>query len=242
MKPKLTVVALYNYDNSIFDTLTVPQGVDKPALIDLILCECADFNTVYPDPVMFKARVGAWSVRRLPIWERLLSTTTYEYNPINNYDRTETITESIDRTGTDSTQSTVTHTGTDSTQTNASAAHTGTVQTAGNYTDTESNTAFNSDTFADASKLTHAGTTTDTNNLTDTTSGTGTRTLNLSDSNAGTRTLNLNDSTEKEIHAVGNIGITTTQQMIEQERDVVRFDIYQEILYDYINAFCVQVY
>ena len=240
--PKLSIVALYNYDNTIFDALNVPVGVDKPALIDLILSECSDFNVVFPDPAFFKARLAAWSIRRLPIWQRLFDTTSYEYDPIANYDRRETITESIDRTGTDSTASTITHTGTDATQTSASATHTGTVQTSGAYTDTESKTAFNTSDFADTSKLAHTGTSTDTNNLNDSTSGSGTRTLNLNDSNTGTRTLNLNDSTEKEIHAVGNIGVTTTQQMITQEREISRFDIYQEILYDYINVFCVQVY
>lgn len=42
--------------------------------------------------------------------------------------------------------------------------------------------------------------------------------------------------------AKGNIGVTTTQQMIERQRNVVQFDIYGYIVKDYINTFCAEVY
>ena len=40
----------------------------------------------------------------------------------------------------------------------------------------------------------------------------------------------------------GNIGITTTQQMIKEERDVSTFDIYGYIVRDFKERFCVLVY
>lgn len=40
----------------------------------------------------------------------------------------------------------------------------------------------------------------------------------------------------------GNIGVTTTQQMIEAERDVVLFDIYVKIADDFHRAFCLDCY
>ena len=40
----------------------------------------------------------------------------------------------------------------------------------------------------------------------------------------------------------GNIGVTTTQQMIEEERRVVEFDIYHYIAEDFKADFCLLVY
>lgn len=40
----------------------------------------------------------------------------------------------------------------------------------------------------------------------------------------------------------GNIGITTTQQMIKEEREVSEFNVIQYIIDDFQNEFCLQVY
>lgn len=47
--------------------------------------------------------------------------------------------------------------------------------------------------------------------------------------------------TEK-MRAYGNIGVTTTQQMIEQERKIVQFSIYEYISRQFAEAFCLLVY
>lgn len=46
----------------------------------------------------------------------------------------------------------------------------------------------------------------------------------------------------REMRAHGNIGVTTTQQMIEQEREVDKFNIYDVILRDFKIEFCVLKY
>ena len=40
----------------------------------------------------------------------------------------------------------------------------------------------------------------------------------------------------------GNIGVTSTQQLIREERDVAEFNIYDAISSDFKNRFCVLVY
>ena len=40
----------------------------------------------------------------------------------------------------------------------------------------------------------------------------------------------------------GNIGVTTTQQMIEAEREVVQFSVIEFIADDFKNEFCISVY
>ena len=44
------------------------------------------------------------------------------------------------------------------------------------------------------------------------------------------------------LHTHGNIGVTTTQQMIEAERECVRYNLYDEIAADYQMAFCLDIY
>lgn len=95
---------------------------------------------------------------------------------------------------------------------NESSSSTGTGTASGSTTVTGSATAYNSDQFADVSKSVSSGS----NN---TTSG-------------GTFT--------SRIH--GNIGVTTTQQMIQQERDIVKFCMTEFIINDFITRFCIGVY
>lgn len=214
----LNLIALYNYDNTLLDDLEIPTGLDRNACIDFLLTETSSFNMIYPDPQIFKQRLDTWNTRRMPIWLKLWDTTQYDYDPIANYDRTETHTE------------TVIHTGTDSTQRNDQTTHTGTVSNQNIATDTTKKTGYNSDTLQTTEQTEYSGNSTDTNNLTDNSQGNSTLTRNLQ------------DSVTRSIRAYGNIGVTTTQQMIEAERESVRFDMYKVICDDFIDAFCVYTY
>ena len=52
--------------------------------------------------------------------------------------------------------------------------------------------------------------------------------------------------TEKEgthkLHAYGNIGVTTTQEMIKQERKIDLFNVYDIIIEDFKMRFCILIY
>ena len=226
MLAKLTVIGLYNYDNTLFDGMSLPNGIVRNTLIDTILNECSSFAVVHPDPVIFKRFLNSWSTRRVNIWSKLLATTEYEYDPIANYDRTEEHSETVQRAANETT--TVSSTGT--------TINTGTVTNAGSNggTTTEQKTAFNSDTLATTGQEQYSG------NHSDTT------TNNLSESNSVSGSDQRNalstDTITRRLHAFGNIGVTTTQQMIDQERAIDLFDIYAIILSDFIETFCVQVY
>lgn len=103
----LSPLGLYQWDQSVFDLMVIPQALDKPTLIDNLLAETAELEVLYPNPVVFKNLVGVWSNKQLDIWNRLWETTQYEYNPIENYNRYET--------GSDDSSGTRTHSGTDTT-------------------------------------------------------------------------------------------------------------------------------
>ena len=45
-----------------------------------------------------------------------------------------------------------------------------------------------------------------------------------------------------ELHAHGNIGVTTTQQLIREQRDIEQFNMYDIIIEDFKMRFCILVY
>lgn len=94
----------------------------------------------------------------------------------------------------------------------------------GSSSTTSKKTAYNSNAFADSGKTESEG------QQTDSSSDSAETSQERSDS----RTL---DSTVR-----GNIGVTTTQQMIQSQRDVVQFNVIDHIIHDFITRFCVMVY
>ena len=123
----LSPLGLYRWDDTIFNLMQIPTELDRDTLIDNILMETAELEVLYPNPVVFKNLVAIWSNRQIDVWNKLYATTQYEYNPIENYDRSETGSDNtinhVTHSGTDSTTDNETHTGTD--RTNNSTAHTG---------------------------------------------------------------------------------------------------------------------
>lgn len=54
-----------------------------------------------------------------------------------------------------------------------------------------------------------------------------------------------NSGTDKDVrdgYARGNIGVTTTQQMIQSQRETVMFNLYETILEEFRERFCILVY
>ena len=113
----LSPLGLYNWDNTIFDLMQIPSALDRETLIQNLLAETAELEVLYPNPVIFKNLLGVWSAKQIDIWNRLYATTQYEYNPIENYNRYETGSDSgtgrTTHSGTDTTTETTTHGGTD---------------------------------------------------------------------------------------------------------------------------------
>lgn len=91
----LSIYGLYSYNPQIFDNLVLPDGLDKDLLVSDILTECSDFTLLYPNYDFMKMLIGVWSQKELLIWTRLHESETIEYNPIENYDRHESISRNV---------------------------------------------------------------------------------------------------------------------------------------------------
>lgn len=103
-----TILGYYQYDETFFDTLIVPDFLNKELLINEIIIQAGLLETAYSDGDLLKKLIGLWSVARAEDWERMYNALYSEYVPIHNYDKHST----IDNTGQSSVESGNIETGT----------------------------------------------------------------------------------------------------------------------------------
>ena len=91
----LSIMGMYEYDNSLFDGLNVPTYtdknnavhiVDKSAVINSILLNCAELEIIYPNFDTMKLAIGVWSISEQDTWRKMYATQMAEYNPLWNVD------------------------------------------------------------------------------------------------------------------------------------------------------------
>lgn len=264
------------FDNEISDVkewADLPQTFNVTSLVLYLLHKYGKIAVKDYSNAELTSLTSIWHAANYYRFSGLAATTKQTYNPIENYNRTET--ESVERTPdlttetehTETPRVTTTETATrtpDLTDTDTDArtfTDSGTTATAGETDQTISATAgvmpydsavFHNATTSDAGKfessetITHGKKTTNGGTLTHTTTGQDetviTRSATGINTDAETRTETGTDTTERETHISGNIGVTTTQEMLEQERKIVNFVFLDEYVSAWVNAFCVGVW
>ena len=248
----MSVIGLYEWDNTLFDLLSIPAGLNKDNVINSLLAEVSDLEVLYPNPVVMKNLIGIWSASCQYKWNHLYNTMMLEYNPIDNYDRTETRTLNSQGSGTNSTggSDTITEGGSDTITEGGTDTLTegGTDTASGNSSTSEKTAGFNSSPSAlvdkgqqtgQTSGTTQYGKTVDTDygKTQETEYG---KTLQNSYGKTGTDSFSRSDS--ETIRARGNIGTVTTQAMIKDEREIADFNMYDIIINEFKQRFCLLVY
>lgn len=209
-----------------------------------------------------------WNMRKVE-YEKIKNAIMAEYNPINNYSMEEkhtgTDTTASKNSGTDIT--TDTHTGTDTlaktgnienakgtTQTNTAGITATTTNVAAEITSVNQVSAYDSNDFANHDKnitstpetkqtvansgadtIAYSGKDTVTNNLTDTT------TYNTTQESSIKHGHNIDNTTTYDtlLTRVGNIGVTTSQQMIESEYILrLKHSLIELFLTEFIRNYC----
>lgn len=255
-RASIDLLSMYQYDNTVLSGLTLPTDeeghdlIDKDDVIDNLLMETAELELIYSDIRFMTLAVTSWSKKECPIWKELYDTMHYEYNPIWNKDGTvdETITRNLagsDNTSKGNTRSqditdTRNLTSTDDFTRTDNLAHTD------DATTTTDVYGYNSSTAAPKTKVTVDNDTSDTgtqrNAGTHTDGGTvrsaGTVTDAGYDNRATTDTGTITTSRTEQ----GNIGLTSTQELIEQQRNTVKFNVIDYIIADFKKRFCLMVY
>lgn len=199
----LTVMGLYDYDNTIFNSLYLPTGVDRQTVIDTIVLETSELECLYPSPAFMKQAVTMWGNTMKPTFDRIWTAINLEYNPIENYDRQETESSTANRE----------HGGKDISQ--------GSTIDSGSLTNKVA--GFDSSTLVDHDESVSSATGTDRTEL--------------------THGETIEDITSRTSRIHGNIGVTTSQQMLESELDIApRLNFYRFIAEEFKKRFCILVY
>ena len=98
MPATISINGLYQYDNTLINGMVIPPAMNKAALINYIISECAELELAIPRPDTLKIMIESWSLARLHSWIRLYESTVQDYNMIHNYDRYEEWTDHGDGT------------------------------------------------------------------------------------------------------------------------------------------------
>lgn len=175
-------------------------------------------------------------------WERLYNTLKLEYNPISNYDMTET--ETVSDTGENTKQQTTTDTATESrSDTSESEATNNTTNTNTlNGTQTGKKTGFNSGSFVDDTQQLNNQTESGATNNTSTAETSSSKTGSLNSTNTINGTDTTSKNIERELNRSGNIGVTTSQQMIESERELYLWKFFDVVFADIDKILTLKVY
>lgn len=222
-KATLSIIGLYNHDESIFDNLSLPNGVDADTVKESILMECAELELLYPDFDFMKNAIGVWCAKEMPFWEKVREMETAEYNPIENYDRYDTEVETTDRAH----------------DKNANNVVSGTTTNKGKDISVEN--GYNRELVA--------GYDSETPKLNNETRNNNTSNANTESETKGqTAQMNTekgkeNENRVKSLHSHGNVGVTTVAQMIaEMVKVLPEVNTVAVIVNSFKQRFCLMVY
>lgn len=203
----LSFLALYDYDDTLFDGLIFPAEVDRDILIENFLAETAELEVIYPDPYFMKRALTIYGRRQAAVWASLAETFELEYNPIWNVDGKVTETETRDLKHTDDS---------DRTEKGSSTS---------SGTEEGKRAGYNSSSYG--------------NDELNVSNGQGTANLNTKEARKGSDTGTVTHETVR----TGNIGVTTTQQMLREELEIrPQLNIYSYIIEDLKSRFCLLIY
>ena len=215
-----------DYLPSLLDGVVVPAGINTDILKSQIMLECGLLTPLYSEPAVMKAAIAQWFAARTWTFEHLLKIVQAEYSPIENYDRNEHWEKEIDSwrditeqlSGKDQRDF-------DSTLSNKDTT---TRSVEGDLTTEQEVSPYNSSSYVDSQKSTVS----DGQEITTETEY-GRKDTQNDDITYGKKTTTDDDLDHNEEYTGrthGNIGVTTNQQMIEQELDLLaKFNIYSWI-------------
>ncbi len=211
----LSILGLYQYDDTLFEDMVLPDTVDPNVLIPNLLFECAELEVLYPDWDFMKMMIEVWSSKELPTWERIANLAALEYNPIENYDRREDAIDTENRKRDTNRTDTIENTS------NGNSV---------NNTDTLNRVAgFNTNALGVKDKST---------------TGNVSTVNNAGESKQNTiegETDNSGKTHSSRIH--GNIGVTTPAQMITSEMELApQLNVIAYIINSFKQRFCLLVY
>ena len=219
----------------LWSGVSVPTGINKDLMINYIIKECGLLEPIYAEPETLKMQITMWSAANQWTFQHLLNIINSEYSPIENVyeNRTETTTRDLAED---------VNTSSDRTLQNQEALRHGESITR-NLSGSESNentvSAYNTSTY----QPDRASEGRQSENETTAHSG-----QDVTESTVGENKLDTVDrdeleNTTYEVFRHGNIGVTTNQQMINEELDLLeRFNLYLWIARKFRNELMIELF
>ncbi len=212
---KLTLIGIDKFlkmqDSDLFVNLTLPEGIDKDILTNNILLKGADFEVMYSDPYFLQDAIGMWSGKWQRTFEKWVDALSLEYNPLENYDRKEDWSDTLNK----------------GVKTSARRDN-GNERSFNQYkneTETEVS-AFDSSSYQPSEKITETPS--------------GVIIDKFGEGTSGSETENSKTVRDGRIH--GNIGVTTSQQMLQSELDIAAWNLYEHITDIFLEEFVIPIY
>lgn len=211
--------ALSIENKSVFDNMVLPDGIDKDILVNTILQENGSFELMYSDPEFLTGSIYIWSRKYYHTFDKWIKALMTDYSPLENYDRIEEST--LDHSGSASNTSKSDSSGSNSSESSSET----------DITVTDKTSAYNASTFENK-----AQSTTD-----DDVSTNASGEYQDHSTGEGSSKDQFKDITKSRIH--GNIGVTTSQQMLISEMDLRgKYNIYKMISDLFKKEFCIMVF
>lgn len=193
-KLHFTLGGMYSYDNTIFDDAVFPDGIDRDTLIFVIMDMAGNNVCRYSSPAKLKNAITVFFKKNEYKFRGLIETTTFDYDPLVNYDLT--ITEKRTTAGNEKTKS------------SASDRGTGESRVSG----------YDSSSYVPDSQ----------------------NTTTAAGNSSGNR--DYNDLVDVVRTESGDNSARSTQYMIREQREIVNFNVYEEIASDFEDDITIPVY
>lgn len=227
----ISVYSLQKYykevlNGDLFDGVVFPENIDRETVINNILLESMPFEVYFTDPNFLHDAITMWGKKYEWTFNKWAKALELEYDPISNYDRHEEWDDSgsRDNTKNENTDSSV------STKTDTN----GRGDTYYDNTTDHYVWAYDSGEKAQDEQ---------------TIDESGTRVIDEQHSTGSSSGNEKTTGTEKETtknkrtgRAWGNIGVTTSQQMLQSEFDIANWNVIQHITDTFLHEFCIMVY
>lgn len=231
---KITIAGAEKYLNdqnsSLFASAVFPTGVSKDLIIDAVIMRGGEFEVLYSDLDFMQAATARWAARWNRTFTKWYEALQIEYDPLYNYDRTEEWTEN------ESGSSAGSRDLSDSYNKKENSAQSGSSTDTGSGDSTDQISAYNSSVFENDRK-----------NVSSSSGSTSTTAASAGQEDStrseGEKTANSHVSANvRKGRAYGNIGVTTSQQMLQAELDLQEWNLYEHIADIYLNEFAIPIY
>lgn len=230
----ITLYGMWRYSPELFNDISLDERLEKNLLITYIMQYCGSNEVRYPEPEILKMCVDAFFKSKKENYSRMLDALLIEYSPIENYDRMEERTLDINR------ENSVNRSGEDRGTDNRTLSSTtvDSIQSEKKSTSENKTSAFNATTYQPLD----TSTTEESGRSTDNMENNGTDNLARENKFSNSETGNGTEGHKENARMHGNIGVTTNQQMINEEIELRKINIYELIALDFENEITIPVY